>query len=194
MCIFYAKILNNVELAMINLETDRLFIRPLNVLDAADFFLYRSNEEANKYQGWIPRNLGDVYNFIHFKTVQEPNIPDTWIQLAVTDKRNNKLIGDIGVYFMPEEHQEVKLGYTLAQTHWGKGYASEMLHAIIDHLHHHLSKTRFFALICPDNIASIQLVKRLHFTLVQAHVLPEYQTEQFPEDLIYMLDLNLKPH
>ena len=177
---------------MINLETDRLLIRHLNVLDAADFFLYRSDEEANKYQGWTPRNLGDVYNFIHFKTVQEPNIPDTWIQLAVTDKTNNKLIGDIGVYFMPESHQEVKLGYTLAKVHWGKGYASEMLQATIDHLFNEFSKTRFIALISPNNEASIKLITRLHFTPINPHLSAEYRMEEYPKDLIYKLDLPLK--
>ena len=177
---------------MINLETDRLFIRHLNILDAADFFSYRSDEEANKYQGWTPRNLNDAYNFIHFKTVQEPNIPDTWIQLAVTEKANNTLIGDIGVYFMPEAHQEVKLGYTLAKTHWGKGYASEMVQAIIDHMYKEFSKTRFVAFICPDNIASIKLVTRLHFTRIDTHLLAKYQQEEYPEDLVFKLDLPLK--
>ncbi len=168
------------------LETKRLKLRYLCLEDISDFFAYRSDREANKYQGWIPKNIQDARHFIEYKIHSIPNIPDTWIQLAVIHRDDNKLIGDIGVYFMPENENEIKLGYTLASIYQGFGYAHEMIEALIDHLYHKFGKTRFIALIAPGNSPSIRLVKKLGF--FQKDVEPEYWEEDYPEDLLFILE------
>lgn len=177
---------------MITIETERLLIRHLTLSDTIDFFSYRADAEANKYQGWIPKSLSDAQIFLQYRTVSEPDIPDTWIQLAIILKESSNMIGDLGVYFMPERPNEVRLGYTLARSHWGMGYATEMLKAMIDHLYKDFGKTRFVALISPGNTASIKLVERLNFTRIAPHLLPEHQEEEYPKDLIYMLEYNPK--
>ena len=42
---------------MFDLVTDRLILRPLVLQDAIDFFEYRSDPNANRFQGWIPQKL-----------------------------------------------------------------------------------------------------------------------------------------
>lgn len=174
---------------MIELKTERLIIRHLNADDAPDFFEYRSDPEANKFQGWIPKSLQDAENFIRYRISEKPNIPDTWIQLGIILKKSGKLIGDIGVYFLPDKDNEVRLGYTLSKDHQGSGYASEALRILIDHLMIAYDKTRFIALIAPDNHASIRLVKRLNFILKENTGDPASRDEEYPEDLLYVLEI-----
>jgi RimJ/RimL family protein N-acetyltransferase len=170
------------------LETDRLILRYLSLEDVSDFFAYRSDREANKYQGWIPNTLHDARDFIKFKIHSIPNVPDTWIQLAVINKADNTLIGDIGVYFMPENKNEVKLGYTLASSYQGFGYASEAIEALIDHLCHKFNKTHFIALISPENYASIRLVERLGFIQKDIALEPNDIENEYPDDLLFILE------
>ncbi|MEA3392008.1 MAG: GNAT family N-acetyltransferase [Candidatus Marinimicrobia bacterium] len=174
---------------MFNLSTKRLTLRPLVLQDAADFFEYRSNREANPFQGWIPEKLQDAKDFIQYRTNPILNIPDTWTQLAVIHHHTQDLIGDIGIYFMPDKHHEVKLGYTLSVDHQGKGYATEAIEALIGYLHQYLGKSRFIALIAPENLSSIRLVKRLGFIQVDIEKEAELQEEEYPEDLLYILEI-----
>ena len=170
------------------LKTTRLKLRYLGLEDITGFFAYRSDPVANIFQGWIPKNIQDARNFIEFKIHTIPNIPDTWIQLAVIHLADNKLIGDIGVYFMPENNREVKLGYTLASTYQGYGYASEMMQALIDHLYDKFGKNRFIALIAPNNAPSIRLVSKLGFHQKDIELEPDHIEESYPEDLLFILE------
>ncbi|MCF7832807.1 MAG: GNAT family N-acetyltransferase [Candidatus Marinimicrobia bacterium] len=174
---------------MFNLSTKRLTLRPLILQDAADFFMYRSDREANRFQGWIPEKLQDAKYFIQYRTNPTFNVPDTWTQLAVIDKRTQAIIGDIGIYFMPDKSFEVKLGYTLSADHWGKGYATEALEILINHLRFTLGKNRFIALIAPENLPSIRLVKRLGFIQAKYEEEKELQAEEYPDDLLFILEL-----
>ena len=47
----------------LELETERLLLRPMCIGDAEAVFAYRSDAVTNRYQGWIPRTLGDMHDF-----------------------------------------------------------------------------------------------------------------------------------
>ena len=173
---------------MFDLLTDRLILRPLVLQDAPDFFEYRSDPDANRFQGWIPEKLQDAKDFIQYRVSPSLNVPDTWTQLAIVHKNSGELIGDIGIYFLPDNQYEVKLGYTLSSEHQGKGYASEALSALIEYLKLDLAKNRFIALISPENTPSINLVKRLGFIQLDISEEIELQEEEFPEDLLFVLE------
>lgn len=173
---------------MFKLITNRLILRPLVIQDAVDFFEYRSKPEANRFQGWIPEKLQDTKDFIQYRISSTLNIPDTWTQLAIIHRESQDLIGDIGIYFMPDKQNEVKLGYTLSADHQGKGYATEALAALINYLQSDLGKNRFIALIAPENIPSIHLVKRLGFIQIDIENETELQVEEYPEDLLFIFE------
>ena len=174
---------------MIELKTERLMLRHLCVEDSSDFFQYRCDPVSNQYQGWIPKCEQEALDFIKYRITDIPDTPDTWIQLAIVHQANKKVIGDIGVYFLPDNPKEVKLGYTLASEYRGHGYATEALRLLIDHLMISFGKTRFIALISPENTDSIRLVKRLGFTLQEKSEDPALLDEEYPDDLPYVLDI-----
>jgi RimJ/RimL family protein N-acetyltransferase len=173
---------------MIELKTERLMLRHLRVDDAAAFFSYRSDAVANRYQGWIPKEEQEAIDFIKYRITDIPDTPDTWIQLAIVHLEDKRLIGDIGVYFLPDNDKEVKLGYTLDKNYQGHGYASEALHILIDHLMIRFGKNRFIALISPENEASIRLAKRLGFVQEIEPDPEDLQDHDYPDDLKFVLE------
>lgn len=142
------------------LYTERLLLRDITIDDKQDIFDYRSDAEANQFQGWIPETLEEVESFIQRNT-KEFNQPESWYQLLITDKDSKAVIGDIGVHFTGDENAQVELGITLSTIFHGKGYASEALKGVINYLFNDLSKHRITASVDPDNTASIQLMERI---------------------------------
>lgn len=52
----------------------------------------------------------------------------TWL---VVEKRNGKVIGDIGFKGKPDADNQVEVGYGFLKEHWNKGYATEAVGAIM---------------------------------------------------------------
>lgn len=144
------------------IETERVFIRPIAKEDNQQLFSYRSDSETNKYQGWIPKTLNDVNEFI-LKNPDEINKPETWYQLVLIEKSTDKIIGDIGIHFMDSDNFQCEIGCTLSKEYHGKGFATETLKATVNYLFKKLNKHRIMTSIDPQNIDSIKLVERLGF-------------------------------
>ncbi|MEU9313441.1 GNAT family protein [Streptomyces sp. NPDC048256] len=88
--------------------------------------------------------------------------PRTEIYLAVTKHDDDRVIGfaRIGLSGV----QAGKLGYAIAATEWGRGYATDAARALITYAFKELGLHRISAAIGPDNTASIAVVERLGFT------------------------------
>jgi len=144
------------------LTTPRLLLRPVQQTDAAAILQYRSDSEANQYQGWMPKSIDEVRAFIQ-KVAPAINEPETWYQLVILDGTTGELVGDVGIHFIDPEGFQAEVGCTLSKHQQGKGYATEALTATIDYLFGSLNKRRILTSIDPRNTASIQLVERLNF-------------------------------
>nr|WP_321358249.1 GNAT family protein [uncultured Draconibacterium sp.] len=166
------------------LNTQRLILRPVEANDKHAILTYRSDAETNKYQGWIPKTIDDVETFFG-KLSTEFNVPDTWFQLAVLDKNSNELIGDIGIHFIDE--QQVEIGYTIAKQHQGVGFVTEAALAVIDYLFGELKKHRITASIDPENVASVALLEKLGFRKEAHFVESLFLNDKWVDDIIYAL-------
>ena len=144
-----------------SIETDRLTIRVLESKDKESFFAYRRLPEVCLYQFWKPLSINEVENFIKKNSTTIPNTKNTWLQLAIC-LRNDKLIGDMGIHFL-EDDAQVEIGYTLSPGYQGKGYALEAAKAVVDYLFVTLKKHRISASVDPENLKSINLLKKLGF-------------------------------
>lgn len=159
-------------------------LRPIDAEDDEQIFAYRSDSEANKFQGWIPKKLDDVKEFIS-KNPREYNQPETWFQLVIIEKSTNKIVGDLGLHFIGIHQCEI--GCTLAKDHQGKGLATEALKGVINHIFNDLEKHRIVASIDPLNIGSIKLMERLGFRK-EAHFKKSLLINgEWVDDIVYAL-------
>jgi len=169
-----------------NVNTDRLYIRPIKLDDKELIFEYRSDSITNKYQGWIPKNINDVIEFIG-KVAKNINMPNTWFQLVILEKETNTLIGDIGIHFLDMENKQTEIGCTLNKNFQAKGYATEALRGVITYLFNNLQKHRITTSIDPSNTNSIKLVERLGFRK-EAHFIESlYLNGKWVDDIVYSI-------
>ena len=181
--------LSNIQRKMvgkIEIETERLFLRPVNKKDAIKLFNYRSDSVTNKYQGWIPKNLDDTYEFIK-RTSSKIDVVDSWFQFVIIENDSNEIIGDIEIHFVDAEKKQVEIGITLNKNQQGKGFATEALKGTINFLFEKLDKHRIIGSIDPRNINSIKLLERVGFRK-EAHFRESLLINgEWVDDLVYAL-------
>jgi len=173
--------------SQIQLVTERLQLRQIQMADAKALFKYRRDTLINQYQGWIPETIDEVHDFIARKVSGEINIPGTWVQLVVIKKDDHELIGDVGVHFLADEPLQIEIGCSLNSQFHGQGFATEALKEIISYLFNVLNKRRITASIDPGNLSSIQLFERLGFRK-EAHFKESlFINGEWVDDLVYAI-------
>ena len=146
-----------------NIETERLIIKPLTLDDARRFSEYRDKEEVAMYQSWDEYPLNKAINRIEY-----------------CQKHNNQLIGDIFIEI--DGHTTFTLGYTLDSVYWSKGYASEALKSVFKAMHETYSFKICLCHVYEDNIKSIKLLERNGFDKIHK--------SWFYQDVLYRKMLN----
>lgn len=79
---------------------------------------------------------------------------------AVEERETGKLLGRIG-FFNPEGWPGFELGWVLAKSAWGRGFATEGAHAALRFAFEELQASRVISLIHPLNKRSIKVAMRI---------------------------------
>ena len=75
---------------------------------------------------------------------------------------NNMLIGYAGLDMrVVEGIEQVQITFRLAESHWGKGFATELALAIRDYAFARLQLSEIIAIIDPENQASIRTISKI---------------------------------
>lgn len=82
---------------------------------------------------------------------------------AVVHKARGEVIGRCGFTFLPGT-TEAEIGYILARSHWGAGYATEAARAGLHYGFEDLALPRVVAVARPDNLASRRVLQKLGMT------------------------------
>jgi RimJ/RimL family protein N-acetyltransferase len=151
----------SVELS--ELRTPRLILRRLRGDDLASLCAYRSLPEVARFQSWDSFGLDDGARLIAEQSGQQPNIPGTWLQLAIVREDSGEMIGDCGIHFLQVDPRQIEIGITLAPAHQGRGYATESIASVIDYAFTRLEKHRVTAITDAGNAAAAALFLRLGF-------------------------------
>jgi len=82
------------------------------------------------------------------------------VNFAICLKESNDLIGAIGLG-ISQENKHAELGYWIAESHWGKGYATEAANEIITYGFSELDLHRIHAHHMIDNPASGKVMRKI---------------------------------
>lgn len=166
------------------IATDRLIIRLLEEKDAEVFFRYRTMPEIYEYQSWVPESLESIRKFTIDNASSPSFQPGIYTQLAIETRNDGKLIGDMAV-ILKDDGAQAEIGFSLMPENQGKGYATEAVTAIIDHLFYVIGLHRIFASVDPDNRKSIKLIENLGFRLEARFVKSYLMRGSWYDDCIY---------
>ena len=147
----------------LELWSSRLCLRRLRPEDATAICAYRALPEVARFQSWESFGLSDAERLIADQAAVVPDIPGTWLQLAVVTVESAVVIGDCGIHFRGDDPRQVELGITLAPTHQDRGLATEALATVLEYVFDRLGKHRVSAVTDAENDAAASLLRRLGF-------------------------------
>jgi RimJ/RimL family protein N-acetyltransferase len=158
---------------MIILETERLILRQFHIFDEDAMGHVFGDPEVMLYgpgvqsEAWIRDWLRDClenYQKLGF---------GPW---AVVQRISCTVVGYAGLFLLPDidGQPEIEVGYRLARSHWGQGFATETVSAIRNYAFSVLCLPRLVALIDPQNTASIRVAEKVGMHYEKEVMLEEY--------------------
>jgi [ribosomal protein S5]-alanine N-acetyltransferase len=147
----------------LNITTERLNIRNLELKDLDDFHVYRSNPEVTKYQGFDVMTIEQAKAFIEMNFARHYGKAGQWVQYAIEKRETGKLIGDCAIKLDQNDIRIAEIGITISHLEQKKGYAKEALLAMLKFLFEEKDIHRVVETVDAENIASINLLKSIGF-------------------------------
>ncbi|MCE3076237.1 GNAT family N-acetyltransferase [Chryseobacterium gwangjuense] len=147
----------------LNIHTNRLLIRHLTINDLKDLFIYRSNPEVVKYQGFDVMNIDQLKSFIIDNSSKSFGKPGEWVQYGIEQIQTGKLIGDCAIKLDTYDKRIAEIGITISHLEQKNGIAKEALTGIVKFLFETKNLHRIVAIVDTENIASINLLQSISF-------------------------------
>jgi len=146
----------------LTLHAERVLLRPFRQADLDTFIAYRSDPNVARYQGWdAPYSRSRGLSFIAEMRRTRPGTPGRWYQLAIERQSDQQMIGDCGFCILEKDGQQAEIGFTLARSHHGEGYATEAVTRLLAYLFDELHLHRVVANCDVENVPSARLLERL---------------------------------
>ena len=157
-------------------ETEHLIVRRFEDADAEQLY---NNHLGDKVKEWFPNECyedaaeaGVAIKF-YADCVNSNQLP---FVLAVELKETGEMIGDTGVNEVEGHPGEVEVGYIIADTHSGKGYATELVKAMTQFSFDRFDVSTIYGRVVHGNDASVRVLEKGGITFVTE----EFEAEDDP--------------
>jgi RimJ/RimL family protein N-acetyltransferase len=162
--------MNNQSIA----STERLTLRHFHILDSEPMYRVFGDPEVMRFgdgvrtkewvQTWLRTCLERYYQTWGFGPY------------AAVERQSSTVIGYCGLFYFPDVNgqPEVEIGYRLARSAWGQGYATEAVRAVRDYAFQTLGIRRLIAIIDPANTASIHVAEKVGMQYAAEVMFKEY--------------------
>ncbi|WP_293132228.1 GNAT family protein [Microcoleus sp. bin38.metabat.b11b12b14.051] len=146
------------------IETERLLLRKITLNDASDMFEYASNPEVSEYTMWSTHvSIEDTKYFL--KSLTRMYKRRELVDWGIVHKAEKKFIGTCGFVEWSMTHSRAEIGYALSARHWGEGYMSEAVNAIIEFGFREMLLNRIMGRCEVNNIASARVMEKVGMQL-----------------------------
>lgn len=138
------------------IETKRLKLRELDLLDAKDFYDLNSNPNVTKYTGDSAfKSIDEAKQFLENYQDYKLNGYGRW---AVILKETNQFVGWCGLKL--NDH-ETDIGFRFFEEEWNKGYATESAIACLNYGFEELKIRRIIGRAMKKNVWSIRVLEKI---------------------------------
>lgn len=153
------------------LESERLFLRPIQASDHDALAEFLANGDDTRYVGG-PENRDDVWwrmaAFVgHWGFLGHG-------QFALVDKASGALAGYAGT-FSPPNRPEPEIGYALFPAFRGRGFATEAVERVLSFVYGELGWSTAVSYINPENRPSIRVAERVGARLDGRHQFTDWE-------------------
>ncbi len=137
------------------LTTKRLILKTQEYSDLDNLAALRSDPDVMHYIGdGIPHTKAEVQDFLNMAIAYQEKQGIGFC--LVFEKESGAFVGQAGLFHIGycDAQPEIEIAYRLCKKFWGKGYATELVKALIAWGFQHLSVNKLIAAVKLENIAS----------------------------------------
>jgi len=146
------------------LESARLTLRPFLPADIAPLYAIQRDREAMQYTWSSP---GLAASERHLRAHAEQRERHGVAPWTVVERASGDVIGWGGLSVDPDEPEwGVEVVYFVRRDHWGRGIASEIVEAALDHGFAGMELEAIGAFARPANAASLRVLEKAGFQLL----------------------------
>lgn len=188
-----------------NLQTERLILRPWQESDAEALYKYAQNHSIGPAAGWPPHTSIENSREI-IKTVL--SAPNTY---AIVTKETEEAIGSIGIMTLRSEvysanmaNDECEIGFWIGEPFWGQGLIPEAVNELLRHIFEDLGQTAVWCGYFEGNTKSQRVQEKCGFTYSHTEydrpvpLINDFRTEHFTkitlQDWIAQKNAGLRPN
>jgi ribosomal-protein-alanine N-acetyltransferase len=142
--------------------TDRLFLRPVELGDAAETAALMSPKISANLTSW-PTHMTVTDACDRISDSRREAVHGRWIDWGIFLKEDLHLIGWVGVGKGSNPLSPLNIGYWVGDIFQRQRYGTEAVTAIVKQVRTLFDETTIDAAALPSNIASIRILKRLGF-------------------------------
>ncbi|MCO5144371.1 MAG: GNAT family N-acetyltransferase [Oligoflexia bacterium] len=151
---------------MSELQTSRIVLRRFQLTDLNNMICLESDADVVKYTPYrIPQSKDKTEERLQALVKKEKSSLGVW---AAELKGTKEFIG----WFMliETEFKNPEIGFMLVKKHWRKGFATEIVRALVDYGTKTLKYEKVMAVSDENNTASISVLKKIGFQEVGSKI------------------------
>ncbi len=151
------------EIKKMNLETNRLIIRPYKEEDLLECYNLMQDKELFKYLDMSVMSLEEYKGLFNWLIQSYNNGFDTDFRYSfnIILKETGTHIGWCGIGALDYDNSKKEIYYLIGREYWGKGYAKEATVALLNFGFNIIGLQEIVALCKPDNIASMKVIENM---------------------------------
>jgi RimJ/RimL family protein N-acetyltransferase len=149
-----------------SIVTERLRLRRFSPRDVSAFHAYRADPGVARYQSWRDYTREQAERFAEQMARTDPGVPGEPFQFAVALVADDDLVGDCMLAIGAGDPPNAEIGYTIAPSHQGRGYATEAVIRLLSYAFGTHGVGTVTAVTDTRNAASIAVAERVGMRLV----------------------------
>lgn len=170
------------------ITTERLLLRPFSPGDLADLHAIHSQPDVVRYLYWEARSPDESRAALerHQRHDRLEREGDRLV-LAVVRRDTGRLIGEVSLRWLSEEHRQGEIGFVFHPDAQGKGYAREAATAVLDLAFGALGLHRVIGRTDARNETSAALMRRLGMRQEAHFVQSEIFKGEWGDELVFAI-------
>lgn len=151
--------------ALAHFNTQRLVLRPFELEDTDALFAFMSDALAMRHTYVAPSREQCLHRLSTYEAMRPTLGFAPWV---LRTSVGGPVIGWGGLSIDPEEPEwGLEVGYALAPSVWGNGFATELVRFSLGFAFQVLSAPEVHAFAKPENLASIKVLQKSRFVLLR---------------------------
>lgn len=144
----------------INLETERLILRPFKEEDAEKMYNgWATDPDVTRYVTWAPHeSIEETKNLIKMWMKENKDVEKYhWIMEL---KENNTVVGTLGLMGVDNKNENCEIGYCIRKDYWNKGITTEVAKRVLEYALNEVGFTRITGRHMIENPASGKVMEK----------------------------------